>query len=142
MAADVLGGGVGKKEIIMPSGVHSLERWPYSHGVKVGNLLFVAGQVALDEELRLIGAGDVEAQARQVWTNIKKVVEAAGGKVTDVVRVTTFVLDVNSFDAIHKVRQEFFPDGRYPTATGVQVVKLGLPGLLLETEAFAVIGSS
>jgi enamine deaminase RidA (YjgF/YER057c/UK114 family) len=142
MAVNTLVGGAGQKEIIRPRGVHSLERWPYSHGVKVGNLLFIAGQVALDEELRLIGAGDVEAQSRQVWTNIKLVAEAAGGKVTDVVRVTTFVLDIASFDAIHKVRQEFFPDGRYPTATGVQVVKLGLPGLLLETEAFAVIGSS
>ncbi len=135
-------GASGNKEIIMPDQVHSLEKWPYSHGVKVGNLLFIAGQVALDSELRLIGAGDVEVQARQVWTNIKMVVEAAGGKVTDVVRVTTFVLDINSFEAIHKVRKEFFPDGRYPTATGVQVVKLGLPGLLLETEAFAVIGAS
>ena len=142
MATEALEGRSGRKEIISPNGVHSLERWPYSHGVKVGNLLFVAGQVALDEELRLIGAGDVEAQARQIWTNIRKVVEAAGGKVTDVVRVTTFVLDINDFEAIHRVRKEFFPDGRYPTATGVQVVKLGLPGLLLETEAFAVIGSS
>ena len=132
----------GKKEIIVPGKVHSLERWPYSHGVKAGNLLFVAGQVALDEQLRLVGPGDVEVQARQIWTNIQNVVEAAGGKVTDVLRVTTFVLDINDFDAIHKVRREFFPDGRYPTATGVQVVKLGLPGLLLETEAFAVIGSS
>ena len=142
MSKAILKGDIVKKEIIMPSDVHSLERWPYSHGVKVGNLLFIAGQVALDSELRLIGAGDVEVQARQIWGNIKKVVEAAGGKVTDVVRVTTFVLDINSFDAIHKVRQEFFPDGQYPTATGVQVVKLGLPGLLLETEAFAVLGSS
>lgn len=142
MARDSLKGGSSEKEIIMPAGVHSLDRWPYSHGVKVGNLLFIAGQVALDSELRLIGAGDVEVQARQVWTNIKMIVEGAGGKVSDVVRVTTFVLDIASFEAIHKVRKEFFPDGRYPTATGVQVVKLGLPGLLLETEAFAVIGSS
>src|SRR5262245_58915760 len=117
----------GKKEIIVPGHVHSLERWPYSHGVKAGNLLFIAGQVSLDEQLRLVGPGDVEAQARQIWTNIKHIVEAAGGKVTDVRRVTTFVLDIHDFEAIHKVRREFFPDGRYPTATGVQVVKLGLP---------------
>ncbi len=142
MSVNVSKGRVGKKEIIMPSEVHSLEKWPYSHGVKVGNLLFVAGQVALDEELRLVGPGDVEVQARQIWTNIKKIVEAAGGKVTDVVRIATFVLDVNDFDIIHRVRKEFFPDGGYPTATGLQVVKLGLPGLLLETEAFAVIGST
>src|SRR5690242_12768375 len=95
MSQAILKGDIVKKEIIMPSDVHSLERWPYSHGVKVGNLLFIAGQVALDSELRLIGAGDVEVQARQIWDNIKKVVEAAGGKITDVVRVTTFVLDIN-----------------------------------------------
>jgi enamine deaminase RidA (YjgF/YER057c/UK114 family) len=132
----------GKKEIIRPEhGIHGLP-WPYSHGVKVGNLLFVAGQVALDEELRIVGPGDAEAQARQTWKNIQIVVEAAGGKITDVVRVTTYVADLADIEAIHSVRREFFPDGDYPTATVVQAAKLGLPGLLLETEAFAVIGCS
>ena len=133
---------VPKKEIVRPeSGIHPLP-WPYSHGVKIGNTLLVAGQVALDEELRIVGPGDAEAQARQTWKNIQAVVEAAGGKVTDVVRVTTFVADLADVEAIHKVRREFFPDGDYPTATVVQAAKLGLPGLLLETEAFAVIGCS
>jgi enamine deaminase RidA (YjgF/YER057c/UK114 family) len=132
----------GKKEIIRPEhGIHPLP-WPYSHGIKVGNLLFVAGQVALDEELRMIGPGDAAAQARQTWKNIQTVVEAAGGKITDVVRITTYVVDLADMEAIHKVRREFFPDGDYPTATVVQAAKLGLPGLLLETEAFAVIGCS
>jgi reactive intermediate/imine deaminase len=131
-----------KKEIIRPGdGIHPLP-WPYSHGVKIGNTLLIAGQVALDEDLRLVGPGDAEAQARQTWKNIQTVVEAAGGKVTDVVRVTTYVADIGDLEAIHKVRREFFPDDDYPTATVVQVAKLGLPGLLLETEAFAVIGSS
>ena len=135
-------GEVLKKEIVRPeSGIHPLP-WPYSHGVKIGNALLVAGQVALDEELRIVGPGDAEAQARQTWKNIQAVVEAAGGKVTDVVRVTTFVADLADVEAIHKVRREFFPDGDYPTATVVQAAKLGLPGLLLETEAFAVIGCS
>ena len=69
-------------------------------------------------------------------------IESAGGKVTDIVRVTLFVLDFKHMPAFHKVRKKIFADGRYPAATGVQVVKLGLPGLLLETEATAVIGSS
>jgi enamine deaminase RidA (YjgF/YER057c/UK114 family) len=133
---------VDKQEIIMPGELHSLERWPYSHGVKVGNLLFIAGQVALDQDLQLVGENDAEAQSRQIWHNIKSVVEAAGGKVTDVVRITLFVLDFKHMPAFHKVRKEIFAGGRYPAATGVQVVKLGLPGLLLETEATAVIGSS
>ncbi len=131
-----------KKEVIPAErGPHPLP-WPYSHGIKVGNTLYVAGQVALDENLRLVGPGDPEAQARQTWQNIQKVVEAAGGKVTDVVRVTTYVVDLDHVEAIHQVRSEFFPDGDYPTATVVQAAKLGLPGLLLETEAFAVIGCS
>lgn len=134
--------GTEKKEIIRPeTGIHPLP-WPYSHGVKVGTMLFIAGQVALDEELRIVGPGDAEAQARQTWKNIKAVVEAAGGKISDVVRVTTYVADLADIDAIHRVRREFFLDGDFPTATVVQAARLGLPGLLLETEAFAIIGCS
>jgi 2-iminobutanoate/2-iminopropanoate deaminase len=131
-----------RKEIISPAeGIHPLP-WPYSHGIRVGDTLYVAGQVALDDGLRLVGPGNAEEQARQTWRNIKTVVEAAGGKITDVVRVTTYVTDLGDVEAIHKVRREFFPDGDYPVATVVQAAKLGLPGLLLETEAFAIIGSS
>jgi enamine deaminase RidA (YjgF/YER057c/UK114 family) len=131
-----------KKEIIDPGkAMHPLP-WPYSHAVKVGNLLFVAGQVALDEELRLIGIGDPEAQARQVWRNIQTVVESAGGKVTDVVRLTTYLADASHLEAVHRARREFFPEGDFPTATVVQVAALAAPGYLLETEAFAIIGCS
>jgi enamine deaminase RidA (YjgF/YER057c/UK114 family) len=131
-----------KKEVIPADrGPHPLP-WPYSHGIRVGDTLYIAGQVALDDQLRLVGPGDAEAQARQTWANIQKVVEAAGGKITDVVRVTTYVADLDDIEAIHAVRRELFPDGDYPVATVVQAAKLGLPGLLLETEAFAVIGCS
>ena len=133
---------VPKKAKIEPGdGLHPLP-WPYSHGWRVGNMLFIAGQVALDEELRLIGPGDAEEQTRQVWRNIKAVVENAGGKLSDVVRVSTYVADIADIGAIMEARREFFPDGDYPVATMVEVAKLGLPGLLLETEAMAVIGCS
>ena len=63
--------GAPQKEVIPADrGPHPLP-WPYSHGIKVGNTLYVAGQVALDEELRLVGPGDAQAQARQTWTNIQ-----------------------------------------------------------------------
>ena len=130
-----------KLKIEPGNGLHPIP-WPYSHGWKVGNLLFIAGQVALDEELRLIGPGDAEEQARQVWRNIQAVCEKAGGKVTDVVRVSTYLADVADVEAVHRARREFFPDGDYPVATMLQVAKLGLPGLLLETEAMAMIGCS
>src|SRR5262249_1929239 len=77
-----------KQKIEPGDGLHPLP-WPYSHGWRIGDMLFIAGQVALDEELRLIGPGDAEEQARQVWRNIQAVCEKAGGKVTDVVRVST-----------------------------------------------------
>jgi enamine deaminase RidA (YjgF/YER057c/UK114 family) len=110
-----------KKQIVRPdAGIHPLP-WPYSHGVRVG---------------------DPEAQARQAWRNIQTVIEAAGGKVTDVVRVTTYLADAGHVEALHTVRREFFPDGDFPTATVVEVAALALPGLLLETEAFAIIGCS
>ena len=130
-----------KQKIEPGDGLHPLP-WPYSHGWRIGNMLFIAGQVALDEELRLIGPGDAEEQARQVWRNIQAVCERAGGKVTDVVRVSTYLADVADVEAIHTARRGFFPDGDYPVATVVQVAKLGLPGLLLETEAIAMIGCS
>ena len=130
-----------KVKVESGEGLHPLP-WPYSHGWRVGNLLFIAGQVALDEELRLIGPGDAEEQARQVWRNIKVAVEKAGGKLADVVRVSTYVADIGDIDAIMRARREFFPDGDYPVATMVEVARLGLPGLLLETEAMAVIGCS
>jgi enamine deaminase RidA (YjgF/YER057c/UK114 family) len=77
-----------KEKIDDGGGLHPIP-WPYSHGWKVGNMLFIAGQVALDEELRIVGPGDAEAQARQVWRNIQTVCEKAGGSVSDVVRVST-----------------------------------------------------
>jgi 2-iminobutanoate/2-iminopropanoate deaminase len=133
---------VPKKEKIEPGGgLHPLP-WPYSHGWRIGAMLFIAGQVALDEELRIVGPGDAEAQARQVWRNIQAVCEQAGGKVTDVVRVSTYLANIADVEAVHNARREVFPDGDYPVATMFEVAKLGLPGLLLETEAIAMIGCS
>jgi enamine deaminase RidA (YjgF/YER057c/UK114 family) len=131
-----------QKQIIRhDGGIHPLP-WPYSHGVQVGQMLFIAGQVALDEQLRLVGPGEAETQARQTWKNVETVVEAAGGRLSDVVRVATYVVDLADLEAIHRVRREVFSDGDFPVATMVQVTALGLPGLLLETEAFAIIGGS
>src|SRR5262249_50946114 len=110
------------------------------HGIKVGDTLYVAGQVALDEELRIVGPGDPEAQERQTWRNIQKVVEAAGGEGTDVVKVTTFLARIEDAAPVQAVQREVLPHGDYPIATMVEAAKLGLPGLLLETEAIAIIG--
>ena len=61
---------------------------------------------------------------------------------TDVVRVSTYLANIADVEAVHRARREIFPDGDYPVATMFEVAELGLPGLLLETEAMAVIGCS
>lgn len=141
--AALAGGIAGKKEVIRGGeyGTHPIP-WPYSHGVKIGNVLFIAGQIAFDNDLNIVGDGDPVEQTRQVWRNIEKICVGAGGKVTDIVRVLTWLADIDDMDAVLEVRREFFPDGDYPVASMFEAQKMGAPGLLLETEAVAVIGCS
>ena len=116
---------------------------PFSHytdAVRAGNLLFVSGCVALDSEGRLVGEGDVVAQARQVFANIGLCLSAAGASFGDVVKVTTFLTDISDRGRINPVRQEFFGDAR-PASTLVEVSALVLPEFLIEAEAVAVLPS-
>jgi enamine deaminase RidA (YjgF/YER057c/UK114 family) len=99
----------------------------------------VAGQVAFDAENRVVGLGDPHAQAEQVWRNIASVVESAGGSVRDVVKITVFLSDIRHAGAEIDVRRRVFADGVYPICTQVQVANLGLPELLMEVDAIAVL---
>ena len=114
---------------------------PFSHytdAVRAGNLLFVSGSVAVDADGKLVGEGDVVAQARQVFANIGLCLEAAGASFADVIKVTTFLTDVADRAVINPVRQEFFGDAR-PASTLVEVSALVLPEFLIEAEAVALI---
>ena len=113
---------------------------PYSHAIRCGDTLYIAGQVAFDEQNRVVGAGDPRAQAEQVWRNIGLAVEAAGGTVADVVKITIFLKDVRHVPAEISVRERLFEPGRFPVCTLVQVANLGLPDLLMEVDAVAVLG--
>jgi 2-iminobutanoate/2-iminopropanoate deaminase len=116
---------------------------PFSHytdAVRAGDLLFVSGCVALDESGNVVGAGDVVAQARQVFANIRLVLAAAGATFADVVKVTTFLTDIDDRARINPVRQEFFGAAR-PASTLLEVSALVLPEFLIEVEAVAVLPS-
>jgi 2-iminobutanoate/2-iminopropanoate deaminase len=116
---------------------------PFSHytdAVRAGDLLFVSGCVALDADGRLVGEGDVVAQARKVFENIGLCLAAAGASFADVVKVTTFLTDIRDRGRINPVRQEFFGDAR-PASTLVEVSALVLPEFLIEVEAVAVVPS-
>lgn len=112
----------------------------YTDAVRSGGLLFVSGIVPVDGEGKLVGEGDVVEQTRQVFRNMELVLRAAGCGFGDVVKVTTFLLDIGDRARINPVRQEVFGDVR-PASTLVEVSALAVPGALLEIEAVAAIPS-
>lgn len=113
---------------------------PYSQAIRAGNLIFCAGQTGLDPstmELVASGASGVEAQARQVLTNLKHVLEAAGSGLGHVVKTTVFLTDMANFAAMNAVYMEFFPENPPARST---VAVAGLPkGGLVEIEAIALV---
>ena len=119
-------------------------RWsddkPMCYMVKAGDFLFLTGQVALDEKGNVVGPGDIAAQARQVFTNMRRVLRLAGCDLTSVIRLTNYLTtsrsDMVATRAYWDVRREFFGNHR-PASTGVKVAALMLPELLIEIDAIA-----
>jgi len=112
----------------------------YSHVVLgTGTFVAISGQLALDEDGKLVGEGDPAAQARQVFENLRRCLTAAGATFDDVVKLTYFVTDVAHLPAIRAARAAHIPDDRLPAASAVQVAALVRPEFLMEVEAFAVI---
>ena len=122
-------------EIIQPDGMYKTPS--YVHAIRAGNTLYLAGQVARDEHGAVVGQ-DAAAQARQVYTNIGRVLAAAGGRWTDVVKVTTYLVDRADSQAVSAVRFEHFGDHR-PPHTGLIVAGLGSPELKVEVDVIAVL---
>lgn len=106
----------------------------YTDAVRFGDLLFVSGVAPVDAEGRLIGAGDVVAQARQVFANLRRVLQAAKADFSDVLKVTVYLTDVADRTKINPVRQEHFGDSR-PASTLIGINELAIPGMKIEIEA-------
>jgi enamine deaminase RidA (YjgF/YER057c/UK114 family) len=98
----------------------------------------VAGQVALDQEGNLVGEGDAAAQARQVLTNLKSVVEEAGGRMEDVARTTLYLTRLEDRGPVAEVRKEFFP-APAPANTLLVVASLAAPEFLVEIDAIVAL---
>ena len=113
----------------------------YSQGIKVTNaqtILFLAGQVAYDKDGTPKHKGDFKAQARECFECIKRLVEAQGGTVKNIVKVNTYVTDINNRPAYREARKEVFGDHE-PASTMVQIGALAAPEYLIEIEAIAVV---
>jgi 2-iminobutanoate/2-iminopropanoate deaminase len=122
---------------IAPPGMKD-QRPRYTLGWRVGQTIYVAGQLPYDGEGNLVGIGDIKAQTRRVFENVRKIVEAGGGTMDDVVKLTVFVTDVRFREAYGEVRTEFFGPNP-PASTLVQISNLAVPGALIEIEAVAAL---
>lgn len=123
-------------EILKLKSVHSTDG--YSHIAKAGKTLFIAGQVAKDREGRLVGLGDFEIQARQVFINLRNILTEAGGSLQHIVKMTTFLTHSHYRDGFRNVRREFFAEP-LPPNTLLVVQSLAKPEYLIEVEAVAVL---
>jgi reactive intermediate/imine deaminase len=103
-----------------------------------GRLVFISGMLAKRADGTLAGIGDIEEQTRQVCENLKAAVEEAGGTLEDICRVDVFIRNMEHFDAIHKVRRQYFK-APLPASTMVEVTKMTSPDALIEINAIAVI---
>jgi 2-iminobutanoate/2-iminopropanoate deaminase len=112
----------------------------YTDAVVAGDLLFISGLIAVDAQGALVGGDDVAAQTRQVFANMRAVLDEAGCRFEDVVKVTVYLTDVDDRPQINPVRQEVFGDAR-PASTLVEVSRLAVPGAKVEIEAVALIPS-
>ena len=130
-----------KKTLSNPDSV-AVPVGPYSHlaTVEVGDavFLYLAGQVALDNEGNLVGQNNMPEQAEQVFENIKAILEASHAALEDVIKITIFLTDMSNRDELRTMLRRYFP-GTPPTSTLVQVSQLANPALLIEVEAVAVI---
>lgn len=111
----------------------------YHHVVRAGNLLFIAGQVALDGEGTLVGADDMRAQVRQVLENLKTVLASQNANFSNIVKINIFTTDIDAFREAADVRGTYF-QGSPPASTLVQIERLAQPEFLVEIEAIAVVG--
>jgi 2-iminobutanoate/2-iminopropanoate deaminase len=105
----------------------------YCDAVRWGNLLFVSGVAPVDARGQVVSE-DVVVQTRQVFANMKEVLQAAGASFADVLKVTVFLTDVNDRVKINPVRQEYFGRAR-PASTLIGVKELAIPGMKVEIEA-------
>lgn len=125
------------KQTIKPQGLPNPPT--YSHVVKAGNTVYIAGQIAQDAQGRLIGAGDIEAQAVRVFKNLKLALASVSATFDDVVKITVFVTDARFREKVGEVRARYLKEP-FPASTFLVVSALARPELLLEIEATAYVG--
>jgi enamine deaminase RidA (YjgF/YER057c/UK114 family) len=130
-------------EVVESTGVHA-PVGPYSHAMRVpagAEWLYVSGQISVDQNGEVVGAGDLAAQIEQVFANLESVLRSADFGFDDVVKITTFLVRAEDVPVYRQLRDPYyrkhFPSGAYPASTLVAVQQLANEAFLLEIEAVA-----
>lgn len=126
-----------KREAVHPEGL--LKRPFYCDVVKAGNTIYIAGQLARDENGNVVGAGDFRAQAEKVFANLQLALKAVGATLSDVVSATAFVTNMAYLPIFTEVVAKYFGTEAPPNLTVVMVSSLALPVYLLEMQGIAVV---
>ena len=111
---------------------------PYSQAIKSGNTVYLSGQIPLDPQTMELVSGDIEDQARQVFTNLSAVCEEAGGSLKEIVKLNLYLIDLDNFAVVNQIMEEFFV-APYPARAAVGVKALPKKSQF-EAEAIMVIG--
>jgi 2-iminobutanoate/2-iminopropanoate deaminase len=113
------------------------DAYPFVQGKRIGNLIYVSGQVALDRDGNVVGHGDIGAQTRQALDNMRTVLEAAGSGLSDIVKMNSYITDASVYRDFSAARSEIL-GGLKPASTVVVVAALAFEGLMVEIEAIAL----
>jgi aminoacrylate peracid reductase len=116
------------------------DKLTFSPAIRVGNLLFISGTTATDENLKIVGIGDIAEQTRQIFRKWGLILRAAGASFDNIVETTDYYVTLEGYARTADVRREFFRPP-YPAATGVQVAGLIRPEALIEIKGIAVLDS-
>lgn len=127
------------KKVIAPKNLH--RPFGYAHAIQIDNTIYISGQVPLDQEMNVVGKNDIAAQTELVYENLKKVVEDAGGTMTNIVMLNIYCTDIEAFDKeTRHLRKKYFGN-YYPAITAVEVKRLYRQDFMIEVEAVAILDS-
>lgn len=115
------------------------DRLTFSPAVRVGDLLFISGLTATDENLDIAGPNDIVEQTRHIYRKMGEILAAAGAGFDNVVETVDYVVTLEGYSKTAEVRREFFKGPPYPAATGIQVAGLIRDDALIEIKALAVL---
>lgn len=115
----------------------------YSHVAEItgGRIVYISGQIPVDANGNVVGAGDLRAQTMQVFANLRSALEAVGADFTSVVKLGFFLIDMSQIAIVREVRDQFLDPNNPPASTAVQVSGLVRKEFQVEIDAVAVIGN-